>query len=96
MTRALWFLLACMDLFAVAEHDAAAQQPLTEEEAFQLGVDAYVCGYPLLVMDSIRRVSTNVAAPLDKLARGFREQTVLVADRPEADTRQSPALSRCA
>ena len=39
------------------------QQPLTEEEAFKLGVDAYIYGYPLLVMDSLRRVSANVAEP---------------------------------
>lgn len=47
---------------------AAQQQPLTEEEAFQLGVDAYIYGYPLLVMDSVRRVSTNAAEPQGKLA----------------------------
>src|SRR5229473_498848 len=47
---------------------AAQQQPLTEEEAFQLGVDAYIYGYPLLVMDSVRRVSTNVTVPQGRLA----------------------------
>ena len=31
------------------------QQPLTEEEAFQLGVSAYIYAYPLLVMDSAAR-----------------------------------------
>jgi hypothetical protein len=36
---------------------------MTEEEAFQLGVDAYIYGYPLVVMDSVRRVNTNVAEP---------------------------------
>jgi hypothetical protein len=50
-------------------HGSAAQQePLTEEEAFQRGVDAYIYGYPLLVMDSVRRVTTNVAMPQGKLA----------------------------
>lgn len=38
-------------------------QTLTEEEAFQLGVDAYIYGYPLVVMDSVRRVNTNVGEP---------------------------------
>ena len=52
----------------IAGHGSVAQQPLTEEEVFQLGVDAYIYGYPLLVMDSIRRVSTNVAAPLEQRA----------------------------
>jgi len=41
----------------------AQQQSLTEEEAFKLGVDAYIYGYPLVVMDSVRRVNTNVAEP---------------------------------
>jgi DNA sulfur modification protein DndE len=41
----------------------AEQQPLDQEEALQLGVRAYIYGYPLLVMDSLRRVTTNVAVP---------------------------------
>ncbi|MFF1795089.1 DUF1254 domain-containing protein [Kitasatospora sp. NPDC058263] len=50
-------------------HGSAAQpEPLTEEEAFRLGIDAYVYGYPLLVMDSVQRVTTNVVAPQGKLA----------------------------
>ena len=47
---------------------AAEQEPLTEEQAFQLGVEAYIYGYPLVVMDSVRRVSTNVVVPQGKLA----------------------------
>jgi hypothetical protein len=42
------------------------QQSLTEGEAFKLGVDAYIYGYPLVVMDSVRRVNTNVARPIWK------------------------------
>jgi hypothetical protein len=53
---------------ASMDGSAAQQQPLTEEEAFQLGVDAYIYGYPLLVMDSLRRVTTNVAVPEEALA----------------------------
>jgi DNA sulfur modification protein DndE len=62
-------LLICIGFMTVSKHGSAAQQqPLTEEEAFQLGVDAYIYGYPLLVMDSVRQVSTNVAVPQGKLA----------------------------
>jgi DNA sulfur modification protein DndE len=62
-------LLICIGFMTAAKHGSAAQQqPLTEEEAFQLGVDAYIYGYPLVVMDSVRRVSTNVAVPQGKLA----------------------------
>jgi hypothetical protein len=47
---------------------SAQQEPLTEDQAFQLGVEAYIYGYPLVVMDSVRRVGTNVAVPQGKLA----------------------------
>ena len=62
----IWRILLTVGLVTVAGGASiaqAGQQPLTEEEAFQLGVDAYIYGYPLLVMDSLRRVSTNVAEP---------------------------------
>ena len=62
MKRAISFLLICFG-FLTAVNAAAQQQPLTEQEAFQLGVDAYIYGYPLVVMDSVRRVSTNVTEP---------------------------------
>jgi hypothetical protein len=86
MARVIWPLLLCVGLGIPATY-AAADQPLMEEEAFQLGVDAYVYGYPLLVMDSIRRVSTNVPAPMEKLApagqfahfRSFPDPTVRLA-----------------
>jgi hypothetical protein len=69
MRRAIGLLVICIGFMIAAKHGfAAPQQPLTEEEAFQLGVDAYIYGYPLLVMDSVRRVSTNVAVPQGKLA----------------------------
>jgi DNA sulfur modification protein DndE len=63
MKRAICLLLICIG-FLTAANAAIEQQPLTEEEAFQLGVDAYIYGYPLVVMDSVRRVSTNVTEPL--------------------------------
>jgi DNA sulfur modification protein DndE len=69
MKRAICLLLICIGFMTAAKHGSAAQQqPLTEEEAFQVGIDAYIYGYPLLVMDSVRRVSTNVAVPQGKLA----------------------------
>ena len=53
----------------ICEDVLVTQSPsLTEEEAFQFGVDAYIYGYPLLVMDSVRKVMTNVAEPRGKAA----------------------------
>jgi len=63
MRRAICLLLICVGFATVPEHGSAQQQPLTEQEAFQLGVDAYIYGYPLVVMDSLRRVTTNLAEP---------------------------------
>ncbi len=39
-----------------------------KDEAFAIGVDAYIYGYPLVTMEMTRRVMTNVAAPQGKLA----------------------------
>jgi hypothetical protein len=38
----------------------AAQDKLTEEDALMLGAEAYVFGYPLVLMDVTRQVSTAV------------------------------------
>ena len=35
-----------------------------EQEAFELGVEAYIYGYPLVTMDMTRRVMTNATRPL--------------------------------
>ena len=34
-----------------------------EQEALDLGVEAYIYGYPLVTMEMTRRVMTNVAKP---------------------------------
>jgi hypothetical protein len=57
MKRAIRTLLICVGFMGVAT-PGLAQSPLTEDEAFQFGVEAYVYGYALLVMDSVRAAST--------------------------------------
>jgi hypothetical protein len=64
-------MLLAISLFTMLGAGAgmAQDQPkLSEKQATEIGVDAYIYGYPLLVMDSVRRVSTNVTVPHDKLA----------------------------
>ena len=42
---------------------AFGQPALSEKQARDLGVEAYIYGYPLVTMEMTRRVVTNVAAP---------------------------------
>jgi hypothetical protein len=58
-------LILVMSLGAPGVVGAAA---LGEQEAFDLGVEAYIYGYPLVTMEMLRRVMTNVSAPEGKLA----------------------------
>jgi len=38
--------------------------PVPEQEALEIGVEAYIYGYPLVTMEMTRRAMTNVDAPL--------------------------------
>ena len=40
-----------------------ATDKLTEEEAHQLGIEAVVYGFPLVIVDLTKQVQTNVAEP---------------------------------
>ena len=37
--------------------------PVTEKEALETGIEAYIYGYPLVTMEMTRRVMTNVEKP---------------------------------
>jgi hypothetical protein len=92
MRRVLCLLLAGVGFIAAANDGAAAdQKPLTEDEVFQLGVDAYIYGYALLVMDSVRAVSTNVAVTQDRLAP--MGQFAHFRSFPDASTRDYAGLN---
>ena len=85
---------------AIATTAPAVQaQGLREDEAFKIGTEAYVYGYPLVTMEYTRRVMTNAAkqegthAPMGQLVRmreypnaKFRDVTA-----PNADTLYSTA-----
>ena len=38
-------------------------QPISNDEALEIGTAAYIYGYPLVTMEITRRVMTNVAKP---------------------------------
>src|SRR5947209_6274669 len=60
---------------------------ITEQEAHDIGVDAYLYFYPLLSADVTRRVSTNIEAgkgPMKGPANTLPERACLSARRPKA------------
>lgn len=86
----LLFAMIAM-LFSGVAH---AAPPISEDEAYAVGIDAYTYAYPLVLMEMTRRVSTNVAAPgvmRAPLNHFAHMQTYPDADfkdvvRPNADT----------
>src|SRR5271163_4440632 len=80
---------------AAGETPSAAAQELTQEqEAKDLGVEAYIYAYPLVTMELTRRVSTNVSvsaggrAPMGQFARvrGYPTADSHTVTAPNADT----------
>jgi hypothetical protein len=74
--------------------DVTEAPPLTEAEALDIGIDAYVYGYPLVTMEMTRRVLTNVAvaeekhAPMGQFAnmRSYPSAEDRAVTAPNADT----------
>jgi hypothetical protein len=73
---------------------AAAQQPVTAEEAREIAREAYIYAYPLALTQVTTNVGANVAepafpnAPINQLAhaRAFPDETFTIVIRPNADT----------
>jgi hypothetical protein len=84
---------------AMASAQRAQARELTEQDAIELGTDAYVFGYPLIVMDVTREISTAVSkpegtkAPLNQFAHvpAFPDDTFTDVASPNADTLYSLA-----
>src|SRR5262245_37513316 len=96
----LWFVHAmALAIVLVVCLPAAAQGRLSEDEALNIGVEAYVFGYPLLLMDVTRRVSTAVPkvlgqqAPINQFThrRELPDHTFTGVVRPNADMLYSVA-----
>ena len=72
---------------------AAAQAP-PDDHLYEIGVDAYVYAYPMVLMETTRRLFTNVSAPIGSFApmnqfahlRAFPDHTDREVVRPNADT----------
>ncbi len=78
---------------------ASAQDKLTPKEAEEIGIEAYVFGYPLVTMEMTRRVMTNAEAPKDShapMGQFYKSRTYPTAafkdvTAPNADTLYSTA-----
>jgi hypothetical protein len=76
------------------EGDFIAGSAISEEQALELGVEAYIYGYPLVLMDVTRSVLTNAARPSETTAplnrfgnmRAFPDDTMTKVVSPNADT----------
>src|SRR5262245_50909042 len=64
MTPRRMCLLPLLAAIILAGPAATARaQALSDDEAFKIGTETYVYGYPLVTMEITRRVMTNVVAP---------------------------------
>lgn len=93
-------LLALAMVLPLAGPAAAAEGPVSEEEARDIAVEAYVYFYPLVTMDVTRRQATNVEAgkapgrgPMDTFVhfRAFPGANFKDVVRPNFDTLYSSA-----
>lgn len=77
-----------------ASSSKAASSTISQREASDIGIDAYIYGYPLVTMEMTRRVMTNAAAPDGKLApmgqfaklRAYPSPSDKEVTAPNADT----------
>jgi hypothetical protein len=96
-------IAVCSDLLyrplPILASDEAARAKLTEEDAVKLGSEAYVFGFPLVLMDTTRQVHLNTSKngkPKPKPnqfihSRAFPDHTFSSVVSPNADTLYSNA-----
>src|ERR1700746_1943237 len=74
-----------------------ANSGLLEDEALNLGIDSYIYGYPLVLMDLTRAISTNASRPSARAApvnqfchvKIVPDHTMTTVIRPNTDTLDS-------
>jgi hypothetical protein len=93
MAKGIVVLELCLHLAS------ASQAQISEQEAFTLGVEGYIYGYPLVTMEMTRRVMTNAAVPMGTHApmgqfhhsRTYPDASFRDVTAPNADTLYSTA-----
>jgi hypothetical protein len=97
-----WSIAAALILVLVARgysRGASRISSVPEQEALEIGVEAYIYGYPLVTMEMTRRVTTNVNAPLATKVpmgrfanvRDYPDASFKDVTAPNADTLYSAA-----
>jgi hypothetical protein len=82
MKHAFWAAILSVLLTATAN----AETPITEQEAHDIAVDAYLYFYPLVSMDVTRKQSTNIA-PGKEVGKGPMNAFTNVAEYPPGNLR---------
>jgi hypothetical protein len=93
--KSLLALLAMAVAFATSAAHAA---PVSEDDAYAIGLEAYTYAYPMVLMETTRRVSTNAGAegrlraPVNQFShmKTYPDATFKDVVRPNADTLYSP------
>ncbi len=94
-----WFAALPLAIIALMSGPMAAEGQVDEQEAAEIGGEAYVYGYPLVTMEFTRRVMTNVAKPAGThapmgqflLMRKYPDASFKDVTAPNADTLYSTA-----
>jgi hypothetical protein len=99
--KQIWLIGICTATIVAGfnARPASRTMPLSEPEAIQTGVEAYIYGYPLVTMEMTRRVMTNIAtpdgthAPMGQFAlmREYPDAAFHDVTAPNADTLYSAA-----
>jgi len=105
-TNYLFTLCICIIFFACQNETTTVQTPIGEQEVssdelLQIIGESYVYGYPLILMDLTKKVSTNIktphpirpSAPVNQLGhfREFPDHTLTAVVKPNVDTYYSIA-----
>ncbi len=94
-----WIAGLALGVVAMTGSPVLGQDRISEKEATELGVQAYIYGYPLVTMEMTRRVMTNVATPQGShapmgqflLMRKYPDASFRDVTAPNADTLYSTA-----
>ena len=89
--RSPWVVIpAAICLLAAGSSPRASDDSEREEQAYKASVEAYVYGYPLVLMDVTKRVMTNVPSPIQMAAPVNQFAHVPELPRPRNQGRGEP------